>query len=544
MRFDTGQVRIRNGGVRRAGAARRHVAALAIGVTGAVLVASCGTRLPEEAFDEDRQLITVEGNASGEWEELEVSDDAVADDETADDEADGGGGGGGGGAGAGSGAGGGGAGAAGGGGGGGEAGGGGGGDGGDGAGGGGGGGAGQAANQASDVGVTENTIRIGNITAENGVLGDAFAPAVRGLRAWVQATNAAGGIGGRAIELFTCDDREDRSRALECARRLVEQDQVFALLATNTRAFGGAAQYLHDQGVPVIGFPITNSFYRYPRMFSIYYGSYPRDGRTVGFDGKLRFTTAVPRWLKQELGATKAAMISYDVAESRQAGEAFAKGYELEGFEVTRYVVSFAAPSFDQPVEDMARRGIEVVFDTMDDGANRRLCDTMARRGFQPKAKLTTVVGVDARIGQNYNETCRNALYSTGPSLPFTADHPEVTRFRQAFGQFQPGLPLHQWALEAWGIGNIFADALEAMGPAPTREGLVQHLNTMPPNDAGGIMIGREYKVPPYPEERGEECMVMIRWVDSRGGWVRASDFPHCAPDARVYYADTHEQGN
>ena len=81
--------------------------------------------------------------------------------------------------------------------------------------------AGAAPNQASDVGVTETTIRIGNITAENGVLGDTFAPAVQGLRAWAAHTNANGGINGRQIELFTCDDREDRARTLECARRLV-----------------------------------------------------------------------------------------------------------------------------------------------------------------------------------------------------------------------------------------------------------------------------------------------------------------------------------
>src|SRR5205085_12173151 len=127
-----------------------------------------------------------------------------------------------------------------------------------------------AANTASDVGITATTITIGNITAENGVLGDAFAPAVRGIRAWVAATNARGGIRGRKIILKTCDDREDRSRDLQCAQQLVERDKVFALLATNTRALGGAAQYLADHEVPVLGMPITNSFYRYPTFFSMY----------------------------------------------------------------------------------------------------------------------------------------------------------------------------------------------------------------------------------------------------------------------------------
>ena len=135
--------------------------------------------------------------------------------------------------------------------------------------GGGGGGAG-GPNQASDVGVTANQIVIGNIVAENGVLGDAFAPAARGMRAWAAAINAKGGIHGRQVVLKTCDDGEVRNKTLECAKRLVEQDKVFAIVGANTRAMGGAAQYLNDKGVPVIGMPITNSFYRYPHFFSVY----------------------------------------------------------------------------------------------------------------------------------------------------------------------------------------------------------------------------------------------------------------------------------
>ena len=85
-------------------------------------------------------------------------------------------------------------------------------------------------NQACDIGITATTITLGNITAENGVLGDAFAPAVRGMRAWTAAINAKGGINGRKVILKTCDDREDRARDLACAQQLVERDKVFALV--------------------------------------------------------------------------------------------------------------------------------------------------------------------------------------------------------------------------------------------------------------------------------------------------------------------------
>ena len=199
-------------------------------------------------------------------------------------------------------------------------------------------------NQASDIGITANPIVIGNITAENGVLGDAFAPAARGMRAWAAATNAAGGINGRQIVLKTCDDGEVRSRTLACAQQLVEQDHAFAIVGANTRAMGGAAQYLNDKGIPVIGFPITNSYYRYPHFWSVYPSGYARDGVTVGYKGQLVGNTVIYRWFKQNLKVTKAAVFEYDIAESQQAGEEFAQGLRLEGYQVDVYKVSFAGP--------------------------------------------------------------------------------------------------------------------------------------------------------------------------------------------------------
>lgn len=404
-----------------------------------------------------------------------------------------------------------------------------------------------APNQASDVGITEDTIRIGNITAESGVLGDTFAPAVRGLRAWVQATNAAGGIGGRQIELFTCDDREDRARVLECARRLVEQDEVFALLATNTRAMGGAAQYLSDQGVPVMGFPINNAFYRYPEFFTIYGTAYEREGESVGLDGEIVNLSGQFRWLRENLEADTAGVFYYDIAESSQAGNAFAEGLRAEGFDVTEYVVSFAAPSFDQAVADMERRDVDVIYDAMDPGANRRLCDAMAGRDFTPAAKVSTVVIMGEEVSSAYNDACRNVMFVPTESKPYSSGADEVVEFREAYARYQPGLPLHQWALEAWATGNIAKDAISSMGPAPTREGFIEFLNTMEPNTGEGIMVGTVFTRDSidYEADTERDCFAFARWLDSEGGWVSASSpFPFCYPDAKTVATPAAEQGN
>ncbi len=401
-------------------------------------------------------------------------------------------------------------------------------------------------NQASDVGVTANSITLGTIVAENGVLGDAFAPAARGLRAWTQAINAKGGINGRQVILKTCDDREDRARSLECAKRLVEQDKVFAMVGTNSRALGGAAEYLNSKQIPVVGIPITNSFNRYRLFYSTYGSGYVRDGKTVGHKNQIMSLSGAYRWFKSNLKVSKAAVFFYDIPESSQAGSFIAEGLKLEGFSVTKYPVSFAAPSFDQAVADMERQGTQIVFDAMDDGANRKLCDAMGRRKFPLKAKVSTVVSYGESVRTAYNDTCRNSVYIVGESAPYTRTSvPAIAEFRAAFSKYQPGKPLHQWALEAWAQAVMVSDGIRSMGPAPTRKGLVAFLDGLKSYTANGIFTGIDYRRVDFTTPTRQDCFSVARWLDSKGGWVLAADkFPFCVNDAKQYGTPTLEQGN
>jgi branched-chain amino acid transport system substrate-binding protein len=399
-------------------------------------------------------------------------------------------------------------------------------------------------NKASDVGVTEKTITIGTIVAENGVLGDAFAPTARGMRAWAAYQNAHGGVHGRQIILKTCDDREDRNRDLACAQQLVEKDKVFAMIGTNSRSFGGSAQYLADHEIPVIGEPITNSFARYPTMFSIYQNGYPRDGKTVGYKGQLVNTSGIYRWFKQNMGISKAAVFAYDIDESRQAGEFMVKGLELEGFSADLKVVSFASPSFDQGVAEMQSKGTEIVFDAMDDGANRKLCDAMARRNFQPKVKVSTIVVMGGRVGTDYNDTCRNIVFVPGQTLNYQQTSvPEIAKFREAYSKYQPNLPLHQWALEGWLMGNLFKSY--AASAAPTRKGFVSYLNGLRDWKGDGIDVGLDWGKTDPSASRVKDCFTISRWLDAKGGWTEATQgFPYCVPDAYQFFTKPSEQGN
>jgi branched-chain amino acid transport system substrate-binding protein len=402
-------------------------------------------------------------------------------------------------------------------------------------------------NQASDVGVTATEIKIGNITAVTGALGDAFAPSQRGLQTLVSYVNAQGGVNGRKINLIVCDDKEDRTRALACARKLIEEDKVFALVASNTRAMGGAAPYIDSKGVPeFFGIPITNAYYRFPHFWTEYGAGYVRDGKTVGHKGNVYQFTGLYRWFRENLKVSKAAVFYYDPpAESKQAGDFIKKGLELEGFTVTPYALNFANPNFDQPVLQMQRQGVEIVFDAIDDGANRKMCDSFARYGYQPKAKVSTVVAYGDSVGTDYADICRDIVFIGGDTRTYSdTSNPRVKRFRDAFARYKPGVEVHQWAFEGWLAGEGFVEAVESMGATPTRKGLEDWLRGLKDYTHNGVQTKFDFQLRNYETPTTEDCFAVAQWQDSAKGWVQRAAPTTCYPDAKQFPTAPAEQGD
>lgn len=75
----------------------------------------------------------------------------------------------------------------------------------------------------------DNRILIGQTAALTGGTSEHGRAVVAGARAFLDGVNAAGGIGGRRIELITMDDGGDAARAAENTRRLIELDRVVAM---------------------------------------------------------------------------------------------------------------------------------------------------------------------------------------------------------------------------------------------------------------------------------------------------------------------------
>jgi branched-chain amino acid transport system substrate-binding protein len=102
------------------------------------------------------------------------------------------------------------------------------------------------------TGVTDTQILLGSTLPLSQTVAAAYAPVGDGMQAYFAYVNdVEGGVYGRKIKLIVADDHYNPPDTVEVTRRLVEQDQVFAIIgALGDETHGAVMQYLQDNGVP------------------------------------------------------------------------------------------------------------------------------------------------------------------------------------------------------------------------------------------------------------------------------------------------------
>jgi ABC-type branched-subunit amino acid transport system substrate-binding protein len=112
--------------------------------------------------------------------------------------------------------------------------------------------------QSSVRGVTSNSISVAGLTQASQFTA---AELKTGATARFQVENNKGGVFGRKINYVeSADDQGDPTTDLTQAQRLVQQDQVFAVVPTLTPVVTQATQFFAQQKVPFIGWGIDHGF--------------------------------------------------------------------------------------------------------------------------------------------------------------------------------------------------------------------------------------------------------------------------------------------
>ncbi|MFD9128185.1 ABC transporter substrate-binding protein [Kitasatospora sp. NPDC059571] len=393
-----------------------------------------------------------------------------------------------------------------------------------------GGGGAATAGGASDTGVTGSTVKVGIITSLTSPVGsETFAGPRYGALAFFRALDDAGGLHGRSVQVVTCDDGGSGIGNQDCVHKLIDRDQVFALVAGSTLAYAGAP-YVSSKGVPDVGGqPIGTEYERWPHLYGIYGSSSPRDGRAVGWDGTLYQTTEVYRFFKEKLGAHTAAVVAYDQADSSRYARQIEDGLRAEGYQVLSQTVDLALPGFQAVAAAMKAAGSELLFDAMDTRGNAALCQALDAAGVKLKAKVTNVQNWTATVGTDYKASpgCRSALWATSSSRNYEdTRYPAVQAFRNAVARYYPEREgqLSAWELEGWAAAQWLTDAMDPCGADLTRACVERYMNSGTPYDAHGLLLPAAFTHGPRPSGPARECLDAARWEESandgRGGWV------------------------
>jgi branched-chain amino acid transport system substrate-binding protein len=104
--------------------------------------------------------------------------------------------------------------------------------------------------EAQTPGVTGSEIKIGNINPYSGPA-SAYGTIGKVIGAWFKKVNEEGGINGKKISYITYDDGYSPPKAVEMARKLVEQDQVLLVFQPlGTPSNSAIQKYMNQKKVP------------------------------------------------------------------------------------------------------------------------------------------------------------------------------------------------------------------------------------------------------------------------------------------------------
>jgi branched-chain amino acid transport system substrate-binding protein len=276
--------------------------------------------------------------------------------------------------------------------------------------------------------------------------------------AYVDWTNAHGGIDGHQIKLFLADDSANPATSSADVHTFVTQDHVVAIvsLAGSPSAWDKYVDGLHIPVVGADGSPID--FYTDPNFF------FP--GQT---DDSLPAAVAIAA---KKVGSTNFGVMYCAESPSCQELvaplEAIGPKYGVKLAYNTQ--ISFSAPSYAAECLAAKQAGVKALF--IGDAVTivESVAKDCAAQGYNP-----TIIASDGAVGVGFTSTpgLSNNLLAFEPQIPFNVTNTPATKAMvSAFKKYQPSLmssPNYNGEVdEAWTSGLLLAAGVEAGHPGNT----------------------------------------------------------------------------
>jgi branched-chain amino acid transport system substrate-binding protein len=392
-------------------------------------------------------------------------------------------------------------------------------------------------NSASDVGVTKDQINIGiiNMASANRSLGPPIALASQRVTdGLVHYINDNGGIAGRKLNLVTCDDGGDVTRARACYEKL--KSQVFAFVPSESFITDTIHDTLAKDKVPWMSWGWFKSEYTDPYMFPCHANGM-KEARNLA------------KWVAETLHPQTVGIMYLNVTEDIAAKDEAARTLQQYGVKVVQTV----GQEWDSPDESQHVLAMRVanpdhimsfswpapVAKFFHDAGGQNWAPKLgfsgnhltADPGYGPifsdyiKGKLTTITSWVAPGAQNEpagTSDLSGLKLMRAVANRYAGDNLVGFKFRYAMG--------HHITQSAFACTKIFADTARQLGPNLTRAGLISALESGSYDTGMGVTLRWPHGAhgqDPYPFSRE----YMYQWVGTADGGY---DLKRVQPDANL----------
>lgn len=347
-------------------------------------------------------------------------------------------------------------------------------------------------------------IKIGAISS---LTGPAPFPEVPGAaKAVFDRVNAAGGINGRLIEFISVDDGADPAQASNAARRLVDENQVVAMVgsASLVECTVNSTFYAQQGIVSVPGIGVE------PACFSSANIAPVNNGTVQGFSNLLFYAS-------EELGNTKVCPV---ILKSPGLTEPY-----LELITQWEKATGSTAPLVDSSVTfgDDPTPAILAVRDAGCDAvvfnANEPIAvafmNTVKQQGLLDGIDwLTLTSAYSENVATELQRQGTLGLYANSEFLPFTTDDNRLDSWRSTLEK--ASVPLTSLSMGGFVSAEVLVDVLKRIDGPITRESVTEAFTTM--EEVTHPLLGMPYIFGPGNAHLPNRSSQMVHATES--GWL------------------------
>jgi branched-chain amino acid transport system substrate-binding protein len=332
----------------------------------------------------------------------------------------------------------------------------------------------------AETGVTSGAILFGQAAALEGPSSALGQGMRQGILAAFAEINAKGGVHGRKLHLVSRDDGYDPDRSVVQTTKLIEEDNIFALIgAVGTPTAIATVPISSARNVPFIG-PFTGAeFLRAPELRSV-------------VNIRASYSAEAEAWVKhltEDLHFTNIAIFYQDDSFGRDGLAGVRRALDKRGMELSAEGTFERNTKFVSSALRIIKRAepqAVVMIGTY--GPCAEFIKLAHKAGFRPTFVNVSFVGANA-LAKELGAAGEGVVVSQVVPFPWDTSLKVVADYQAAQTALDPALSPGFVSLEGYLSGRLAAAALELAGPHPTRAGLLRTINEVGRFDISGSVI-------------------------------------------------------